>query len=290
MLRLRSNYLNRLRVLAVAMAVSVSGAAFAQEEVKLSGQEKFDVTGKKVTTGLYQVDYSPASKALFITSAVGRQVTSTELVKVDPETLEIVARVTPPEITDNERGGLHAVYGVGVDDANGNVWVTNTRSGGVGVYKQSDLSLVKQFPSGTVGHGRDVVVDTKAGKVFISSTQPFLAVFDAKTLEPLPSIELKTSKPQEQSAEPARENARPAEGERRERGERREQRGPRGEGDGAQRGPRERGPRGGQEGARPQRGGGGGGPRGIHAHESLPRPRKWQDLYSQSVNFRSCDC
>ncbi|MDR6993054.1 YncE family protein [Luteimonas sp. 3794] len=155
------------------------------KDVPLSGAERYDVTTNKLVQGLYQVAHSQASNALFVTAAVGRPpVSQSELLKLDPETLEITARVTPAQIEGETNGRVYAVYGVAVDDANGNVWVTNTRDDTVAVYRQSDLSLVKQFDKGVLPHGRDIVVDTKDNRVWASGFGggKFVA-FDAKTLE-----------------------------------------------------------------------------------------------------------
>lgn len=165
------------------------------KELPLSGADRFDVASNKLVQGLYQSAYSAASNALFVTSAVGRPpVTQSELVKVDPETLEITARATPAKVEGQSDDRVYAVYGVGVDDVNGNVWVTNTRDNTVAVYRQSDLSLVKQFEAGLVPHARDVIVDTKDGRVYASAAfESTLAVFDAKTLEPLAPVEIQSS-------------------------------------------------------------------------------------------------
>ncbi|MFT4248919.1 MAG: YncE family protein [Pseudomonas sp.] len=169
-------------------------------KLALSGQQRFEVRSAPLVRGLYQSAYSAASGALFVAAAVGRPpVRQSELVKLDPNTLEIVARVTPapapaaparPGEAARE-GGVYAVYGVGVDDANGTVWTTNTRQDSVAVYRQSDLSLVKQFPVGSVPHARDVVVDARRGRAYVSATGAnHIAVFDTRTLEHLQDIEI----------------------------------------------------------------------------------------------------
>ena len=110
--------------------------------------------------GLYQSAYSAASNAVFVTSAVGRPpVTQSQLLKLDPKSLKVIKAITPAQVPGSTNGAVYAVYGVGVDDANGNVWVTNTRQNSIAVYRQKDLSLVHQFPVDTVPHARDVVVD-----------------------------------------------------------------------------------------------------------------------------------
>ncbi|EXL01413.1 YncE family protein [Aquamicrobium defluvii] len=168
-------------------------------QVPLSGQDKFEVKDNKLVPGLYQSAYSARNDGVFVTSAVGRPpVKASALVKVNPETLEIVAQVTPAEAPAREDGkeaGLYAVYGVAVDDANDTVWVTNTRQDTVAVYKQSDLSLVRQFEPGVVPHARDVVVDEKDGKAYATATGTAkVAVFDTKSLEQVGDIEIKSGK------------------------------------------------------------------------------------------------
>jgi len=171
-------------------------------QLPLSGQDRFDLAAQKLVPGLYQAAYSAGSDRVFVTSAVGRPpVTQSELVKVNPQTLAIEARVTPPAAPPRparqgeapRAPGVFAVYGVAVDDANGTVWVTNTRQDTVAVYRQSDLSLLRQFEPGLVGHARDVVVDERQGKVYAS---PFgkaqIAVFDAKSLQFLKNIPIPT--------------------------------------------------------------------------------------------------
>lgn len=173
-------------------------------EVPVSGAEKFEIKDAKVTRGLYQVIHSPASDAVFVTSAVGRPpVRDSALVRIDPETLEIEAQATPPEApmparaappaaeqdAEDTRPALFATYGVAVDDENGHVWVTNTRQDTVAVYRQDDLSLVKQFEPGAVNHARDVVVDETRDRVYASATMTGnIEVFDSKTLEKLDPI------------------------------------------------------------------------------------------------------
>lgn len=179
-----------------------AGAQRAQQpqlpQVELKGAERFNVAHKPLVPGLYQVGYSDKNNALFVTSSVGRQVSSTELVKVNPETLEIIARA---EIQPAPGGDVvHAVYGIGVDDANDTLWVTNTRTGTSAVYQQSDLSLVKQFEAGATNHSRDAIIDTKRGKAYVSGRDPVIHAFDAKTLEPLTKIELKTTVADEEAA------------------------------------------------------------------------------------------
>lgn len=164
-------------------------------KIPLSGQDGFAIAGEKRGQGLYQSAYSAKNDVLFVTSAVGRPpVTQSELLKIDPKTLEILARTSPAKVPGRDDGRVYAVYGVGVDDANGNVWVTNTRDDTVAVYRQSDLSLLKQFDAGTVPHSRDVVVDQRRGKAYASATgENFISVFDARSLAFVKNIEIEST-------------------------------------------------------------------------------------------------
>lgn len=189
------------------VVVSQAPYSAATVELKVSptvpyaNADQYKIDRAVITQGLYQSAYSAKNDAVFVASAVGRPpVLKSELVRVNARTLTIEARATPPEAADRKGpngetvdGGLYAVYGVGVDDANGTVWTTNSRQNTVAVYRQSDLSLVRQFPDGTVSHARDVVIDSNANKAYVSATfQPEVVVFNAANPEKLKSITIQT--------------------------------------------------------------------------------------------------
>jgi DNA-binding beta-propeller fold protein YncE len=158
--------------------------------VPLSGQDQYRLTEAQAARGLYQSAYSAKNNTLFVTSSMGRPpVRQSELVKMDADTLDVIARITPPPAPAREGApanndpGVFAVYGAGVDEAKGTVWVTNTRQNTVAVYNQSDLSLVKQFEPGTVEHARDVRIDAELGKAYVgSTTTPDIKVIDTNSL------------------------------------------------------------------------------------------------------------
>lgn len=191
----------------IVVSVTNPGAALVyplkvSPEVALSGAEQLNTQSKKLVTGLYQSAYSPKSNAVFVAAAVGRPpIAESTLVKVDPDTLEIIAQATPGEAPsrknnegEEQPGGLYGIYGIGVDDANGTVWVTNTRQNTVAVYQQSDLALVKQFEPGVVGHGRDIVIDAQQGKAYASTAfSPAIEVFDTSKLAHVGTIEPQTT-------------------------------------------------------------------------------------------------
>ncbi|MGR3823452.1 MAG: YncE family protein [Salipiger marinus] len=185
------------------VVAEVSGPAYASTfELKVSPDlpesGSFDVTQRKLPRGLYQVAVTP--EALYVTAAVGRPpVKESTLLKLDPQTLDTLAEITPaaaPARADGSEGGVFAVYGVGVDQQNGRVWVTNTRQDTVAVYSAEDLSLVKQFDVDAVPHPRDAVA--MGGRVYVSATfEPVVHVFDGATMEELAPITLTSGKRRE---------------------------------------------------------------------------------------------
>lgn len=176
-----------LHPIAISAASPAAAAVFdlkVVSKVEPSGQDAFKVTSQKLVPGLYQVDYSAKNGTLFVTSAVGRPpVKESQLLKVNAKTLAIEASAQMAKVPGREDGHTFAVYGVGVDDVHNNVWVTNTRENTVAVYKQSDLKLVKQFAPGAAYHARDVVVDQKLNKAYVSTPgRSQTVVFDTKSL------------------------------------------------------------------------------------------------------------
>ncbi|RRH78129.1 YncE family protein [Falsigemmobacter faecalis] len=151
-------------------------------DLPLSGAENFIIESAKVAPGLYQVAFGEAAGAIFVTAASGRPpVKDSALYRLDPQSLQIIARGAAgeaPALADGREGGVFAVYGLGLDEANGTIWTTNTRQNTVAIYRQNDLSLVKQFEPGLVDHGRDVVIDQARGRAYIStSVEPKIEVF-----------------------------------------------------------------------------------------------------------------
>ncbi|RMC35226.1 YncE family protein [Paracoccus siganidrum] len=170
--------------------------------IPLSGEDLFSRHGVKGAAGLYQSAYSAASDALFVAASSFRPRGST-LQKLDPETLEVLAEITPPELPEDLRQSPPpgapqpegpepvAVFGIAVDDRQGTVWATNTFHNTVAVYRQGDLSLVRQFPPGEVYHSRDVVVDGERGRAYVSaSATNGIHVFDTAALEKRAVIEI----------------------------------------------------------------------------------------------------
>ncbi|MEQ4618180.1 MAG: YncE family protein [Corticimicrobacter sp.] len=163
-------------------------------DVPLANQDRFRVSAQQLSPGLYQSAYSPKHDQLYVTTAIGRPpVRESRLLKVDPATLKIEASVAPAVVAGRDDGHVYAVYGVDVDDTRDTVWVTNTRDNTVAVYRQDDLSLVRQLEPGLAGHARDVAVDERRAKAYVSTPgQAQVSVFDAVSFEPRPVIEIES--------------------------------------------------------------------------------------------------
>jgi DNA-binding beta-propeller fold protein YncE len=175
---------------------AVAQAEHIPPVVPLSNADRYKQQSAKLVPGVYQSDISHKNNALFVTSAVGRPpVKASQLLKLDPVTLAITAQITPATLPGAAgEGAVFAVYGVGVDDRNGNVWTTNTRQNSVAVYRQADLKLVKQFEPDSVAHARDVVVDSELNHAFAGATgTPVIAMFDAGALTLSKNIEIQST-------------------------------------------------------------------------------------------------
>ncbi len=100
----------------------------------------------------------------------------------------------PGAPADAPKTAPYAAFGIAVDDSKDTIWVTNTAQNTVAVYKQDDLSLVKQFPAELLYHPREVVVDSATGRAYISgsATNEVMAI-DTATLEVIDTITIRTS-------------------------------------------------------------------------------------------------
>ncbi|MFJ3705190.1 MULTISPECIES: YncE family protein [Streptomyces] len=138
------------------------------------------VTSVPLAPGLYQSAYSERNGVLWATASVGQPpapVTGSQLLRIDPGTLEVQAAYTPPT-----SGTVEAVYGIDVDDEHDTLWVTNTRDNSVAVYSQSTgRHLVTRQ---NVNHSREVVVDEKRDLVWASAFgDGALVAFDTRTFK-----------------------------------------------------------------------------------------------------------
>ncbi|MFF7604111.1 YncE family protein [Streptomyces parvulus] len=171
------------RTIATALALAAGSAlALTGTTTAHAAPKAQPVESAPIAKGLYQSSYSERNDVLWATTAVGRPpVTSSSLVKLDPETLKVEAVVTPP-VTDAATGALEAVYGVAVDDEHNTVWTTNTRNNSVAVYSQKTGEHLATFPN--VAHAREIVVDEVHNTAWASGFGDGTVVgFDTKTLK-----------------------------------------------------------------------------------------------------------
>lgn len=173
-----------LGVLTVTVTQSAPEATTYTTEIRITpnntlfGEEQFTSVSASLdaaTGQLYQSAYSAKNNALFVTAA--SRTTSSEIFKLDADTLDVLTSIS---VAEQEAGVVWAAYGIGLDDTNNLVWVTNTRQNTIAVYSQDDLALVAQLDADLVGHTRDVIVDETLGKVFTSGVNDAsVGVFDA---------------------------------------------------------------------------------------------------------------
>lgn len=143
------------------------------------GADGFTLKTTEVGERAYQSAVSADGK-LFVASARGPK-DGSRLIRLDAKTMEVEAEAEVAKSTSGEQIG---VFGVGVDNANGHVWTTNTLSKTVTVYDAKTLKVVKVFPEGSVQHPRDVVIDEANSRAYVSSALTgFVQVYDTKTLE-----------------------------------------------------------------------------------------------------------
>ncbi len=175
---------------AVSATTTVATTPSATPSATALNTEAYQVTGTVVPNGNYQ-SVANAKGEVFIGASVGRPpIKESTLVKGHYDAsgkFVIDKQITPAAAADGK--GVNGVYGVAVDDANGYVWVSNTRQNTVAVYKQSDLSLVKQYPANAVTHARsmrvigDSVYVTEAAR----GKGGGIKVFNAKQLDAAPT-------------------------------------------------------------------------------------------------------
>ncbi|MFJ7073616.1 YncE family protein [Streptomyces sp. NPDC098781] len=177
--------IGRRTVLGVALAAggalgSAAPAAAAAPHQAHTKEANYAVTSAELAQGLYQVAHSTRNKALWVTSSVGfPPVTHSRLLKVDPQTLELLASYEPP-LSDPATGAVEAVYGVAVDDVHNTVWVTATLDNALAVYSQSTGRHLAKLPG--VRHPRDVAIDIPRGLVWCSALEEGSVVaFDLRT-------------------------------------------------------------------------------------------------------------
>jgi YVTN family beta-propeller protein len=178
----------------VALALAVTGALPVTGAAAAGDAAGTRVQAAPLVAGLYQSAYSERNDALWATAAVGMPpapVTGSQLVKVDPDTLEVEASYPVPV---SETGTPEAVYGIDVDDEHDTLWVTNTRNDSVAVYSQRDGRHLATLDGAE--HSREVVVDERRDRVWVSAYgSGELIAYDSRTFREVRRVAVEGSGP-----------------------------------------------------------------------------------------------
>ncbi|WP_320774288.1 YncE family protein [Streptomyces sp. CRN 30] len=163
-------------ILTAAGALTPTGAVTAAPAAGPSA-----VRSAPLVPGLYQSAYSERNDVLWATASVGQPpaaTTRSSLVRLDPDTLEVLASYDAP--LDAADGTVEAVYGIDVDDERNTVWVTNTRHDSIAVYSQRTGRHLATVPG--VPHAREVVVDERRDLVWTTAYgSGSVVAFDTRT-------------------------------------------------------------------------------------------------------------
>ena len=139
-------------------------------------------TGVKRTllTTLTQSAFDPASKYIFATRVSFEDGTYT-IYKLDAKTLDVVAK--------NDIEERYAADGIAVDNK-GQVWVTNSETGTVSVFKQSDLTHVKTFSQQELPGVKSIVIDNQTDLGYVGGPGGVITVLDINQNKPIGTIAL----------------------------------------------------------------------------------------------------
>ena len=139
-------------------------------------------TGAKRTllTTLTQSAFDPASKYIYATRVSFEDGTYT-IYKLDAKTLDVVAK--------NDIEERYAADGIAVDNK-GQVWVTNSETGTVSVFKQSDLTHVKTFSQQELPGVKSIVIDNQTDLGYVGGPGGEITVLDINQNKPIGTIAL----------------------------------------------------------------------------------------------------
>lgn len=139
-------------------------------------------TGAKRTllTTLTQSAFDPASKYIFATR-VSFEDGTYSIYKLDAKTLDVVAK--------NDIEERYAADGIAVDNK-GQVWVTNSETGTVSVFKQSDLTHVKTFSQQELPGVKSIVIDNQTDLGYVGGPGGVITVLDINQNKPIGTIAL----------------------------------------------------------------------------------------------------
>lgn len=170
-------------------------AFMVSKQLPLSGKSQFEIARNQLPAGLYQVAFSASNNAVYVTRALRSG--ESGILKISPETLKVGASTASSQESENgDAQSVYAVFGLAVDSDHETLWATNSSKGTVAVYRQDDLSLVKQFRPGAAEKARSVLVAPKVDKAYVTTVSSgYVAVFDTNTLQHLTNIKIDLEAP-----------------------------------------------------------------------------------------------
>ena len=194
----------------VVASLSAMPASFANEQQPAphdnsSGCRNIAITADRYQglPGEYQLAYSDYTRNLYTTFSNGRPPVYTggvgvwttygEIPTLDEVMLPGTVDFVPSGQTEATSKQLASPDGIAIDDAHGTIWVTQTRTNSVTVYdlytkKELWTSYDAQNPeNGAVSRPREVKVDAKSGKAFVSGSGG-VTVFDLKSHQVIQKI------------------------------------------------------------------------------------------------------
>lgn len=185
-----------------ALSLSMIGAsftmpaAFAADDKPAQQVDTSKTLAKQIQgiPGQYQIAHSKKTNKVFVAGS-NRDMSASTLARLDSNSLKIEATAGLP-ITRSGTGynaGYSALgaFGIDVDDENGTVWVTNTRTNAISVYDQQTLKLLwtdyapsyeGENASNQIEHPREVKVNNATGKAYITG-RFYISEVDLKTHE-----------------------------------------------------------------------------------------------------------
>ena len=175
--------------------VTPATRTFNEQQIKVLAE-------KKVGPGVYQSVHSEKLNALFVTRAPFNLDEHSQILKLDPDTLEVDPTFNPISTPDGEATPREdRAFGIALDEKHNILWVGRTLGGSVTAYDATTGELKKAFPVNVSGmqHPRDLAVDETTGLLYVGDvtsrnetgvSENNIRVFDGATLTEKGSISL----------------------------------------------------------------------------------------------------
>jgi len=158
--------LSRRRALGLFAATLAAGRSFglaqgaAAATAPGSGAAPAVLRTAKVYPGLYELVVSRTTGLVHVAATGPRGGKAARILGLDPQSLEVRSQI---EL------GEEPAFGLGLNDATGLLYTSNTRSGTVSAIDLRAGKVVATISAGEGGHPRQVLVDEAANRVYVSN-------------------------------------------------------------------------------------------------------------------------